>query len=167
MSKHAISGFICTLLCLSMAGLATAQDKSLSSSVGLFVYPANNQPPEQQSKDDYECFSWAKGQTGHDPMNPQPIQVATQQTETGPDGSALRGAARGAVIGEVANDDAGKGAAYGAAVGAVRGRRARKAKQRDNEQDAQAQASSIAQQRDVEFKNAFSACLSARGYSVN
>ena len=143
-----------------------AQGKSLSSSVGLFVYPANDQSPEQQSKDDYECFSWAKGQTGHDPMNPQPVQVAVQQTETGPDGSALRGAAKGAIIGEVANDDAGKGAAYGAAAGAIRGRKAKKARKRQAQQDAQAQATAIAQQRDGEFKNAFSACLSARGYSV-
>jgi hypothetical protein len=125
-SKHAVRSWVCALICLSMAGLAMGQDKLLSSSVGLYVYPAKNQPAQQQSKDDYECFSWAEGQTGHDPLNPQPIQVAVQQTETGPDGSVLKGAAKGAIIGEVADDDAGKGAAYGAAVGAIRGRKARK-----------------------------------------
>ena len=166
MNKYAIRSFMCVLVCLSMTGLASAQGKALSASVGLYVYPANNQAPEQQSKDDYECFSWAKGQTGHDPMNPQPIQVATQQTQSGPDGSILRGAAAGAIIGEIADDDAGKGAAYGAGVGAIRGRKARKARKRKAKQDTQAQAASMEQQRDAEFKNAFSACLSARGYSV-
>ncbi len=164
--KHTVRVAAITML-LAIAGNAMAQGKKLSDSVGLYVYPANNQSAEQQSKDDYECYSWAQGQTGHDPMDPEQIHVQAQPTDTGPDGSALRGAARGAVIGEVANDDAGKGAAYGAAAGAIRGRRNRQAQAEQSQANAETQATQMGQQRDVDFKNAFSACLTARGYSVN
>jgi hypothetical protein len=158
-----------TVIALSLvfAGNALAQNKKLSGSVGLYVYPANNQSAELQGKDDYECFNWAQGQTGHNPMNPQPIHVEAAPSNTGPDGSAVRGAARGAILGEIADDDAGKGAAWGAAVGARRGRKARQAQAQQSQVDAKAQAQQMEQQRDQEFKNAFSACLTARGYSVN
>ena len=33
----------------------------------LIVYPKNGQTREQQAADDYECHSWAKGQSGFDP----------------------------------------------------------------------------------------------------
>ncbi|MFI4891201.1 MAG: DUF6515 family protein [Steroidobacterales bacterium] len=33
----------------------------------LIVYPRNGQTKEQQAADDYECHSWAKGQSGFDP----------------------------------------------------------------------------------------------------
>jgi hypothetical protein len=33
----------------------------------LFIYPKNQQSPEQQAKDKYECHSWAATQTGFDP----------------------------------------------------------------------------------------------------
>lgn len=149
------------------AGNALAQGKLLSSSVGLYVYPANQQTPEQQSKDDYECYHWAQGQTGHDPANPQPINVQAAHVNTGPDGSIVRGAARGAVIGDVTNNDAGKGAAWGAAVGAVRGRRNKQAQAEQAQANAATQSAQMEAQRSQEFKNAFSACLTARGYSVN
>ena len=155
------------VLIFAVAGSAVAQGKLLSSSVGLYVYPANQQTPEQQGTDDYECYHWAQGQTGHDPANPQPINVQAEPVNTGPDGSIVRGAAAGAVIGEVANDNAGKGAAWGAAAGAVRGRRNRQAQAAQSQANAQTQSAQMEAQRSQEFNNAFSACLSARGYSVN
>jgi hypothetical protein len=36
----------------------------------LFIYPKNGQSEEQQSKDRYECHSWAASQTGFDPTQP-------------------------------------------------------------------------------------------------
>lgn len=33
----------------------------------LFVYPKNNQSPEQVSRDRYECYLWAVNETGFDP----------------------------------------------------------------------------------------------------
>jgi hypothetical protein len=34
------------------------------------IYPKNGQTPDQQAADKYECHSWAKGQTGFDPTQP-------------------------------------------------------------------------------------------------
>jgi hypothetical protein len=34
----------------------------------LIVYPAKGQSNEQMEKDKFECYSWAKGQTGFDSM---------------------------------------------------------------------------------------------------
>jgi Family of unknown function (DUF6515) len=36
----------------------------------LFIYPKNGQSEEQQSKDKYECHSWAASQSGFDPTQP-------------------------------------------------------------------------------------------------
>jgi len=36
----------------------------------LIVYPKNGQSKDQQAADQYECYSWAKGQTGFDPTQP-------------------------------------------------------------------------------------------------
>ena len=32
------------------------------------VYPAKGQSEDQMEKDKYQCYSWAKNQTGFDPM---------------------------------------------------------------------------------------------------
>ena len=55
----------------------------------LIVYPANGQSQEQMDKDKYECYSWAKKQTGFDPMA-QPTATAPppqQQPKKGGMGS--------------------------------------------------------------------------------
>jgi hypothetical protein len=141
-----------------------------------FVYPANQQPPDQQQYDEMDCYNWAKSQTSIDPMGP-PTPVA--QVEKGENqakgarvGGAARGAAGGAVIGAVAGD-AGKGAAIGATVGTMRGgRKVRqgKAQAEQDYQQAQAQAQQQAAATDKQkintFKKAFSACVQGRGYTV-
>jgi hypothetical protein len=96
---------------------APAASKPISTSLGVVAFPAKGQTQQQQSQDEGECYAWAKGQTGVDPMAPppaaaQPSAQPAAQPAHGADGSRLRGAARGAaagaVIGEVADDDAGK-----------------------------------------------------------
>lgn len=137
-----------------------------------FIYPEKGQSAEQQEKDKYECYSWAKGQTGFDAMQvptatePPPAQEAQR-------GGAVRGAARGAAVGavagEIANDDAGKGAAVGAASGALVGGMRRRDQQRQQQQAEQQwaneQAANYAQQRS-NYDRAYSACLEGRGYTV-
>lgn len=66
------------------------------------------------------CFTWAKNQTGIDPLNPPKVQA--DQVEKGPDGSTINGAAAGAAIGAIAGDT-GKGAAIVAVVGGLRSKR--------------------------------------------
>jgi hypothetical protein len=41
-----------------------------------FVYPAKGQSPEQQKKDEYECYTWAAQQSGYDPTKAPPPQAA-------------------------------------------------------------------------------------------
>jgi hypothetical protein len=36
----------------------------------LIIYPKNGQSKDQQAADQYECYNWAKGQTGFDPTQP-------------------------------------------------------------------------------------------------
>ena len=148
-----------------------AQDKtatgSLNQALDIYVFPAKSQSPDQQSKDENDCYTWAINQSGVDPLNMPEVKV--EQVQSGPTGAAVvgsaRGAATGAAIGAIAGD-AGKGAAIGAVGGALRGHRAgRRGKamvQAGNEQEAaQTQASMI-----NSFKKAYSACLEGKGYTV-
>src|SRR5712671_56047 len=120
--------------CSLIAGSAFAQQ---------FIYPKNGQSPEQQKKDEFDCHTWAVQQSGYDPIaaaQAAPQQVTTS-TSTGPDGSALKGAAvgaaGGAAIGAIAGD-AGKGAAIGAVAGGV----VNKLRSRNNQKNAQQQQAS-------------------------
>jgi outer membrane protein with glycine zipper len=153
--------------------------KSLAASAGVLAYPAKNQTPEQQTKDEAECYNWSKQQSGYDPMAPAPpapaqASATEQPAATGARAKgAVRGAAAGAVIGEVADNDAGKGAAVGATVGVLAGgRQARQAKAQQEQQakvqaDAGAEQAKAAQQKLADsFKSGMSVCLEARGYSV-
>ncbi|MCF6264373.1 MAG: hypothetical protein L3J24_12410 [Xanthomonadales bacterium] len=133
---------------------------STSSYAGLVIYPANDQSPEQQQKDEGECHTWAISNSDYDPANP-PVAAAPEQT-SGHTGSRLRGAARGALIAEVADGDAGKGAVAGAVAGGSRERRS----QRKAGNEAQASADQAQQAGLNEYNKARSACLEGRGYSV-
>lgn len=145
-----------------------ANNELLSKKLGLFVFPANDQTPEQQEKDEYESYKWAVEQSGVDPL--QPPQVEVEQVEKGPDGGAVRGAAggaaAGAAIGAIAGD-AGKGAAIGATAGGIRGVRGSAARQNNAQQQAEAEA--IAKEKELmdSFLRAFSVSMEGRGYKVS
>ncbi|BBO18814.1 conserved hypothetical protein [Candidatus Brocadia pituitae] len=126
----------------------------------LIIYPAKGQSQEQMEKDKFDCYSWAKQQTGVDPM----VASAASQQPAGSQGSTVRGAARGAAVGAgigAIAGDAGKGAAVGAAFGGLRGHRQR----REAEQVQQHQAAQSNQRID-EYNRAYSACLESKGYTV-
>ena len=118
-----------------------------------YVYPSKGQSHEQMEKDKYECYGWAKQNSGYDPMQ----QQAAPQSESMV-GGAAGGAARGAIIGAIAGD-AGKGAAIGAGAGAAR--RGIGNRRRESEYQQQSAAA------DSEYNRAYSACLKGRGYSVD
>jgi hypothetical protein len=145
------------------------------AALGLAVYPGKGQDATQQAKDEGECYTWARQQTGIDPTvaaTPAPVADAPKG---GAVKGAARGAAKGAAVGAVGDDDrvrdeghmdAGEGAAAGAAVGAAKGRRA----QKKGEKQAEGQAKQAAQTQDAgnkdTFKKSWGACLDGRGYSV-
>ena len=136
-----------------------------AAKLGAYVYPKNNQGAAQQQKDETECYTWAKQQTGIDPDAPAPAPQQAQQAKGGGAKGAAGGAAGGAAIGAIAGD-AGEGAAIGATAGAVRGRRQQKKANKQAEQQAQQQSSAQQQEALAKVKSAFSSCIDARGYSV-
>jgi hypothetical protein len=164
---------------------------SPAKSVGLYAYPKNQQGADQQLKDENECFTSAKQQSGINPQAPPPAtktdeekkaeqQAAADNAKQAKGGrvkGAAKGAAGGAAVGAIADDEAGKGAAAGAAAGTVVGgakqRRANKASKEQaaqataqQQQQQEAQAKATYQQGIDAFKRAFSACMDSRGYSI-
>jgi len=146
---------------------APAGQDAAASLLKVYVFPANNQTPDQQAKDSNDCYAWAKQQTGVDPTNPTVPQKA--DTSQAGKGSAVRGAAKGAAAGAAIGaitGDAGKGAAVGATAGGmagVGGKRA--AKQQAEAQAKQQQAAAVNSQMDA-FKKAYTACMEGKKYTV-
>jgi hypothetical protein len=154
---------ISLLIILLAVGVVLAQE--------LIIYPAKGQSQEQLDKDKYECYSWAKQQTGFDPMQ-QPKATEPPPQQQAQKGGVGRGAVRGAGVGLAAGaiaGDAGKGAAIGAASGAIVGGARRRDQQRQQqqaeEQWAQQQAATYSKNRDG-YNRAYGACLEGRGYTV-
>src|SRR5262245_21348586 len=48
-------------------GAPAAKPASLSSALGLYVFPAKGQTADQQKQDEQACYGWAKEQSGIDP----------------------------------------------------------------------------------------------------
>ncbi len=170
---------------LSTATLGAAQVAQVASDVpqplppsfvqlGLVIYPAQGQTPEQQALDEAACWEWTEAQTGvvlvAGSVDTQAAaEQAAAQAANATQGAAVAGAARGALagvaIGAIAGD-AGKGAAIGAAAGAIGGRRARRRAQQQAAQQGGAQAEAAAQATIDTFKTTGGVCLSGRGYTV-
>jgi hypothetical protein len=156
-----------------------ANSPTLSSSLGVYIFPAKKQTAQTQNSDEASCFGWAKNQTGIDPMAMTPQTAPAQSTPnpaTAGNGAGVRGAiggaAGGAAIGAIAGD-AGKGAAIGAGVGALAGaakRRAAKNAAVQQQQQAQSNAAQQAQtslaQQKATYNRAFGACMEGKGYTV-
>ncbi|HYA01634.1 MAG TPA: glycine zipper domain-containing protein [Syntrophobacteria bacterium] len=160
-------GVLVLLLAATLvAGPALAQD--------FVIYPAKGQSQEQMEKDKFECYSWAKKQSGFDPMETPKATAPPppKQAQSSVAGGALKGGAGGALvglgIGAIAGN-AGKGAAIGAvsggAIGGIRSHRQQKQDEQAQQQWAQEQASQYQQLRSA-YNRAYSACLEGKGYTV-
>ncbi|MES0397840.1 MAG: glycine zipper domain-containing protein [Syntrophobacteria bacterium] len=161
--KTAVSLLVLLLLTTFLAGFAAAQE--------LIIYPSKGQSQEQMEQDKFSCYSWAKQQTGFDPME-VPKATAPPPKQEAKKGGLLRGATRGAAVGVAAGaiaGDAGKGAAIGAASGGLIGgmrRRDQAGRQQQAEQQwAQEQSAQYAHRRN-EYNRAYAACLEGKGYTV-
>lgn len=155
----------------SLAALAAGSLLTLSGSVvqaqDMFIYPAAGQSAEQQQKDEYECYGFAKSNSGFDPMA-MPTATSERPADTTSTGrTTLRGAGLGAAVGAIA--DGSDGAATGAAIGAASGLLFGGARSRDNrkqqEQWEQQQQQQYLAGRD-NYNRAFSACMEGRDYTV-
>lgn len=143
----------------------------------VYAYPLHGQSPEQLDRDRYECYVWAKNQTGFDPSAPNlPAQARVQVVGGPPPGTGTAvGAVSGAVIGAAVASpwQRGFGALAGALIGGAIGSSADAAQQARQQQAAQqAYAMNSAQLAQLEhqaadYRRAMSACLEGRGYSVH
>ena len=107
-----------TIFIMAMtSGMAAAQE--------LIVFPAKGQSNDQMEQDKFSCYTWAKNETGFDPMAP-PTATAPPPQQEAAQGGVVRGAARGASGGGCGRRHcrigrSGKGAAIGAASGGLLG----------------------------------------------
>jgi predicted lipid-binding transport protein (Tim44 family) len=152
------------------ASIATLLTAGVSAQVGaqqqLYVYPAHGQTYEQQQQDQYQCYEFAKGQTGFDPMAPPPpTSPPPPQHKAGFFGGALLGSLVGVTIGAIAHDP-GEGAAIGAAGGGLFGGMRSQQSRDQQEQWQQQQAATLANDRS-NYNRAYTACLEGRGYTVD
>lgn len=140
------------------------------------IYPAQGQSNDQMEKDKFECYTWAKGETGFDPMQvPTASSPPPSQEKKSVGGSALKGGAVGAVGGAVLGGIVGgkkkakKGAAIGGLSGGVFGGARSSSQNRQAEQNRkqweQQETNKYMRQRN-DYNRAYSACLSGRGYTV-
>ena len=154
-----VLGFAC-----AVAGSAFAQD--------FFIYPNEGQSNEQMEQDKFQCYNWAKGQTGFDPMH-VPTATAPPPGKQAGSGGTLKGAAAGAIVGGavggLSSGKVGKGAAYGAGAGALLGGLKQAGKKKEDEKRQEQwekdQTAQYAQKRN-EYNRAYVACLEGRGYTV-
>jgi len=141
-------------------------------SAEMIIFPANGQSNEQLEKDKFDCYQWAKQQSGFDPMAPQQTGTAPPSPQAR-SGGVVKGAARGALVGvtvgAITNNSKGRSAGAGAAAGALiagmRNRDQAKQQQQAEEQRVQQEAGQYAQNRDT-YNRAYSACLEGKGYTV-
>ena len=160
--QHKIT-IVIILACLALAVSASAQET--------IVYPSNGQSNEQMEQDKFQCYSWAKNESGFDPMAIPTASAPPPQKEA-QKGGIVRGAAGGALAGGAIGAITGntkKGLKVGAASGAVVGgvRRSNQTKREaGNRQDWEQQQGQQYQQGRNNYNRAYSACLEGRGYSV-
>ncbi|OGW79952.1 MAG: hypothetical protein A3G33_05090 [Omnitrophica bacterium RIFCSPLOWO2_12_FULL_44_17] len=143
------------------------------------IYPQNNQSLEQQSLDAGACRSWAVQSIGQDPndLRARISILQSQADQPSPAmpaaGSAIEGIAKSTALGAL-NESLNAGAAHGAAMAgasAVLGHVDQVANQFANRaggQNAQRREQQITdlKNRYDAYVRAFSACMSAKRYSV-
>ena len=121
------------------------EQKPLSTTLGIYVFPEKDQSAEQQSLDEVECYEWAVKQTESDPFELK-VQAEQQKAQA----EELQAQKKS-----------------GRQKRGLRGRRQKK-KQAKQQQavDQSQEASAETQRKQEEFKKAFSACLEAKDYTV-
>jgi hypothetical protein len=133
----------------------------------LYAYPQNNQSPDQQERDRYECNSG--------PNVPPHDRYRVVAVGPPPGSGTAVGAFTGAILGALIAGprDAGAGLVGGAIAGGVLGTAAEQQQRADAEQQAEnindardARAVAAMDARAPNYRRALSACLEGRGYTV-
>lgn len=133
----------------------------------LFVYPKEGQSQELMDKDFAECELWTYEQIGFpqgyvaDGEDPGKNKVK-KNAAIGTVAGAGIGAAAGAAGGKP-----GKGAAAGAAAGLIGGLIIGSKKKKKAREEAKEEVAAIDAQYNENYRRAMTACMGARGYSIN
>jgi Glycine zipper 2TM domain len=142
----------------------------------VYFYPTSGQSAAQQDRDRYECYLWARKQSGFDPGQAQLTQhQRVEVTPTAPPGSdTATGAVTGAIVGSLisGHHDRGFGLVFGAITGAMLGaasdsarqQQAERIEQQYNADETRNYAGVEKQARD--YQRAMTACLEGHGYAV-
>lgn len=152
---------ILTTVALFIAGLMS------SAMAEMMIFPAQGQSAEQTEKDKFACYSWAKQQSGFDPMAAPKTSTPAPSQEKKSGGvvrGGLGGAALGAIIGD-SSKSAKRGAAAGGLIGGVRQRSANIKTEQKTKDWEQQEASNYANNRS-KYNRAYAACLEGKGYTV-
>ena len=138
------------------------------------VYPAKGQSEDQMEKDKYQCYSWAKNQTGFDPMKTPTTTSAPPAKEKevwGAGKTGVAGGATGAIVGGATKGKKGAvrggliGAAGGALIGGARSSNQRNREEQKRKDWERKETNNYVRARN-EYNRAFGACMEGRGYSV-
>ena len=156
------------------AGAVPMTMKEVKQKLGIVVFPAKGQKPEQQDKEEYECLMWSAEQAGIKPgQQPGDAKAAgdaaAAKVDSAAQGAAVKGAAKGAALGAMTGaiwGDAGEGAAIGAIGGAAAGRRAKKQAKANAKAQAEQQVNAETQKKIDAVKKGMGACLTSKGYTV-
>lgn len=182
------TGMMAGLVCFAAQGLAAGREpaqtqaqpkpqmtmKEIKQKLGIVVFPAKGQTPEQQEADEWACLEWSMNESGLGPnAGQQDVQAAgdaakAQATEA-TTGAAVKGAAKGAAAGAIFGaiaGDTGEGAAIGAVGGALAGRKAKKQATAQAETQAEAKAAADNKAKLETIKKGMVACLESKGYTV-
>ena len=156
--NRAVRRTVCGLAATLFAGSLLAQE--------LMIYPKENQSQEQQEQDKFQCYSWARGETGFDPMAP-PTATEPPPRKAAKQGGVARGAAGGAIVGGIfgGSDGAKKGAAAGGVMGGMRRQDQQRRERQARQQWEQDQARQYQEGRN-RYNRAYAACLEGREYTV-
>lgn len=142
----------------------------------VYFYPDKGQSKQQQNRDSYECYLWAKAQTGYDPSAPSLVPhnrvevVPEPPPGTGTAVGAVTGALLGATMASRHSQPAGAllgalaGGIIGSAADAARQQQASQMQEYYNQQTGR-QAAAVERQA-ANYRRALTACLEGRGYTV-
>jgi hypothetical protein len=150
-------------LLLATAGYVMADD--------FVIYLNKDQTEDQIDKDKYDCYMWAKEQTGFDPMETPKTTEPPPPKEAKKGGigkGAVRGGLVGVAVGAIAGD-AEKGAAIGAVAGGLTGGMRSNDQKVSEEKKQEGWAKEQSQQyinKRASYNKAYSACLEGKDYTV-
>jgi len=132
----------------------------------LFIYPNEEQSQEQMDKDFAECEMWTYEQVGFPEGYVADEDAGKNKVKKNAAIGTVAGAGIGAAAGAAAGKP-GKGAAAGAAAGLIGGLVIGSKKKKKAKEEAKEEAALVDEHYNENYRRAMTACMGARGYTVN